>query len=363
MTDEEFLRERDKIDIEWKQLILYGEKQNYDISNIGTIRNHETKIEYKLHKTPGMKNTYEFITIKLNNGKKLGTGIHRLMAIMFIPIPKKYIKKGIPVSKLVVDHIDNIKYHNIYTNLQWLTPSENNLKSLNDPLTIRSICIPDKTVKKICDDLMKGYTIYDISKKYNYSELSIYNIRFYHSYKYITKKYKFPSNRLTESDIIKVCDLIMENKTFEEISKITGISKSKIAQISNKTSWIYITEKYDFPNRKIVTPEKRELIIKVCKMLQDGKSPKEVSEELKVSKPFVQHIASRESHTDISKDYVFNYCKFKVSDEVVHNICKDLESDKYMNKDIAKRNNVSLSFVKNIKSRKHRVDISKNYSW
>lgn len=363
MTDEEFLRERDKIDVEWKQLILNGEKQNYDVSNIGSIRNHETKIEYTLSKVYGMKNTYEFITLTLKDGKTINTGIHRLMGIMFIPIPKKYIKAGIPLSKLVVDHIDDIKYHNIYTNLQWLTNEENLAKYFNNPLNVRSSYIPKKIVKIICEELSEGYTIYDIAKRYHYSEDAIYRIKYRYNYTDISKNYTFPSKRISEDDVIKVCELIMQNKTFEEISKITGISVSTISHISNRTSWTHITEKYDFPNRKIMTPEKRELIIKVCELLRDGKSPKEVSEELKVSKPFVQHIASREQYTDISKDYIFNYCRFKVSDEVVHNICKDLESDKYTNKEIAKRNNVSTSFVKNIKSRKHRTEISKNYSW
>ena len=32
-------------------------------------------------------------------------------------------------------------------------------------------------------------------------------------------------------------------------------------------------------------------------------------------------------------------------------------------KETAKRNNVSTTFVKDIKYRKHRLDISKNYNW
>ena len=69
MTDEQFLEERNNTIVEWKQLIYDGEYQNYDISNIGQIRNHETKQLYKLSKVKGMKNCYEFIQIKLNSGK------------------------------------------------------------------------------------------------------------------------------------------------------------------------------------------------------------------------------------------------------------------------------------------------------
>ena len=112
-----------------------------------------------------------------------------------------------------------------------------------------------------------------------------------------------------------------------------------------------------------MTPEKRELILQICEMLSNGKSPSMVSKELDISKSFVQHIALRENYTELSKGFVFNYDKFKVSDETVHNICKDLVSGSYFMKDIATRNNVSITFVKDIKYRRSRTDISDNYKW
>ena len=363
MTDEEFLVKRDNIEEEWRQVILKGEKQNYDVSNIGRIRNHATKELYKLSKTNGMMNTYEFIQLKLNDGSTVQTGIHRLVGIMFLPVPKKYIKAKVAVSDLVIDHIDNVKYHNIYTNLQWLTSEENLIKYYTDPLNIKSMHIPDHKVRKICEDLCRGLTIYDISKKYNYSEDAIYRIRYKMAYRKITRMYDFPSNQMTEEEVHKVCSLLASGHSINEVHEETGISVSKITRISNGQCWNQISKNYVFPNQRVVTAERRKLIIQICELLQSGKSPAMVANELELSKPFVQHIANRETHTDISKDYVFNYDKCKVADEVVHNICKDLESKDYIMKEIAKRNNVSTTFVKDIKYRKHRLDISKNYNW
>lgn len=363
MTDQEFLKEKENMKEEWKQIILEGELQNYDVSNTGKYRNHETQIEYKLSKVNGMKNTYEFAILKLNSGKTHKTGIHRLMGIMFIPIPLKYLTNKISLDKLTIDHIDNVKYHNIITNLQWLTGEENTLKAMEDPINVRSMSLTNKEVKKICEDLMQGETIYDIATKYNFSETTIYKIRYHMAYTHITEKYNFPTVRISNSDVETVCKLIMDKKTFNEIHDITGISLATIAHISNGDSWKYITCKYEFPNRKIMTPEKRELILQICEMLSNGKSPSMVSKELDISKSFVQHIALRENYTELSKGFVFNYDKFKVSDETVHNICKDLVSGSYFMKDIATRNNVSITFVKDIKYRRSRTDISDNYKW
>ena len=82
-----------------------------------------------------------------------------------------------------------------------------------------------------------------------------------------------------------------------------------------------------------------------------------------VSKKIAENIRRGETFTDISKYYVFEYDKCKVPDKIVHDICKDIASKKYLLKDIAVRNNVSYTFVKSLKARKHRNDITSLYAW
>ena len=231
MTDEEYYDLKSTLKEEWKQLFLDDELQNYDVSNTGKIRNHETKKEYKLSEIYGMKNHYEFITLKLNSGDTRFMGIHRLIGIMFIPIPKKYIDKGYSINDLVIDHIDNIKYHNIITNLQWLTGAENIQKSRKILKGKVDMYLTDFDVKNICKSLSDGLTIYEVSKKFNVTETMVYDIRFGRRYKEISSNYIFPSRQLSEEDVKKICELLSKGISSRKISDKYGYSLYVLTQI------------------------------------------------------------------------------------------------------------------------------------
>lgn len=359
MTDEQFLEIKNTMKTEWKQLIYNGEYQNYDVSNTGRIRYHNNGKELKLSKTRGMKNCYEFITITLNDGTTRNVGIHRLVAIMFIKVPSNYIKKGKYIDSLVVDHKDDVKYHNIVQNLQWLTPKENIKKFYKSISSKNDLLVDDKTVKKICKDLMKETTIYEISQKYNVSELLVYDIRYRKRYKEISEKYAFHSYQLSEEDVVKICEDLHAGLSAKAVSDKYNYPIGAVVHILCRDSWTQISSKYTFPNSRV----KDDVIHGICKMLEDGKSVKEISEYYNVGKRLVEHIKLGDTHTDISKNYNIIVQKFKLSDETIHNICKDLASKEYTNKEVSERNNVSLSFVKDIKYRRSRTDISENYEW
>ena len=357
MTDKEYMNKKISMVEEWKQVIYENELINYDVSNTGKIRNHETKFEYKLSKTPGMKNCYEFFQIKTSKGTR-NVGIHRLMAIMFIPIPKKYLKRGINIKDLIVDHIDNVKYHNIISNLQWMRNRENIIKCINEK-NLNDYLIDEKTVKKICKDLCNNLTIYDISKKYNISELLVHDIRFKIRYKNISKNYDFPLKQISEEDCVKICEELSKGKSSYKISKELGYPVSIITKILCGVTWTQISSKYTFPNKHI----EKDMVITICNLLQDKKTIEEIHQITSVSKRIIERIRSRNSYANISKNYVFEYSKNKINDSVIHNICNDISSNKYTMKEIAKRNNVSLTFVKDIKYHKSRKDISDLYKW
>lgn len=359
MTDKEFIEKLNNMEEIWKQLIYDGEYQNYDISNTGKIRNHKTCKEYKLSKITGMRNCYEFITITLNNGTTKNIGIHRLMAIMFIPIPEKYIKKGVNLRNLVVDHIDNIKYHNIIDNLQWLTQSENIKKRYVSDDFVNDILVTEETINDICADLSGGESIYEISKKYNVTESLVHDVRFKLRYTDISKDYKFPSRQISEDDARKICEQLSLGKSAKEVSDEFEYPYATVTHILVRNAWTHISKDYKFPNARTTD----DVVTQICELLQDRNSIKEVSKITGVSKRTIEHIRAGRTHTDISKNYVFEYNKFKLPDKTVHNICNDLASKKFMNKEIAERNNVSLTFVKDIKRRKSRTDISHLYTW
>ncbi|EEX4842663.1 hypothetical protein D0726_004868 [Escherichia coli] len=65
---------------------------------------------------------YPTISIRAN-GRYYQRTVHRVMGLLFIPIPEKY--KDIPISDLQINHIDGNKLNTHYSNFEWLTNEEN----------------------------------------------------------------------------------------------------------------------------------------------------------------------------------------------------------------------------------------------
>ena len=116
---------------EWKPIIYKGITSKYLISNYGRIFDRE---KIKIPSVSLEKNHYR-VNLNLDNKTRLRIGTYRLVALMFIPIPQKYLDAGYTVDELVVDHKrdgdeDNLEDNTIW-NLQWLTHRENISKAAN----------------------------------------------------------------------------------------------------------------------------------------------------------------------------------------------------------------------------------------
>lgn len=114
---------------EWRQVIVNGITTGYKISNYGRIINVDK------NKIPSIRicNKHYRVYIKVDTGKYMDIGTYRLVAMMFINIPKKYLDSGYSMNNLVVDHIrdgedDNFDDNTVW-NLQWLTHRENTSKA------------------------------------------------------------------------------------------------------------------------------------------------------------------------------------------------------------------------------------------
>lgn len=105
----------------WKQIVLQGIETNYEVSNMGEVKNTKTK---KTLKGSIKANGYKEFQLSVNGERKHLMG-HRLVALMFIPNPN---------NKEQVNHINGDKLDNRVENLEWNSSSENNRHAWNNDL-------------------------------------------------------------------------------------------------------------------------------------------------------------------------------------------------------------------------------------
>lgn len=113
---------------EWRDLVVEGVKTRYKVSNYGKIYDTENLETPKMF----MHNKHYSTNIVVGDKNILGS-VYRFVAMMFIPIPQKYIDAGYTMDDLIVDHkrdgdSDNWDDNTIW-NLQWLTYRENTSKA------------------------------------------------------------------------------------------------------------------------------------------------------------------------------------------------------------------------------------------
>ena len=235
-----------------KWIYINGEKTKYKISSKGYVVS--TAYKGKKGKVRKLKHNddsdgYSIITLN-HKGKKYTRKIHRLVAEAFIPNPFNYPE---------VNHKNGDKHDNDYKNLEWVTNIENIHHALETGL-----------------------------------------------------RYSLNS----EECIHDVCAYLEENKkSIPEISSITGVSKSSVRKILYGVNWKSISDQYDISkynqtgyikgkdNKSSKITEKQAK--KVCKLLQDGKTPTEVSIKLNIPRSIIYRIKDHKTWKDISKRYNF----------------------------------------------------------
>ncbi len=154
----------------WKDIVGYEEY--YQISNYGNVKSKDRIVKSKnnsfakkkgRNKKAGVTNGYKVVLLSKENKEK-GIGVHRLVAMHFIPNSE---------NKHEVNHKDGDKLNNHYSNLEWATRSENGQHSYDNGLQISRkgskhhfAKINESDVKNMFDLYNKGLSKKEVSKKF-----------------------------------------------------------------------------------------------------------------------------------------------------------------------------------------------------
>ena len=351
---------------EWKRIIFDGVKTNYEIRENGDVRNRSTGSML----TP-LLGSHGYLKYNFYiNGKYYRVRQHRLLACIFIPIPKElYDKDGLVPNKLIleVNHKDSDRTNNDLTNLEWVTHKGNMEHAARDNrLLHNNSSITEKQAMRIIKMLESGkYRINDIAKKIGTSRSTISRIYQRKLWADLSEGHDFSkvptSNFNSEEDIIEVCELLASGDyCLAEIRDLTGISKDIIFRVYNRDLWKDISSKYNFD----YVPKSRNSVLArvICEMIEEGLSTSEICELTNASKSMVKDIRRGKTHQDIAKDYNFSMCG--VNDEVVHQVCKLIEEGNYNDREISEKvGNVSRKYVNDIRLKKNRTNISSLYNF
>ena len=222
----------------------------------------------------------EMVTV---NGRK-ALFQHRVIAMMYCPNPYNDYSPEIQVN-----HKDGIKYHNWYSNLEWCTNQENQMHALNTHL--RETKYSEELVSKICEKL-----------EYNQKNNIPYMYR----------------------------DILIQLNV-----EPTPELEALVANIKNGRRWNRLSDNYDIKSGRN-NIYSGELVLKIAYLLEDGKTPKEIIDELGLeydipTRGLIGAIKYKQAYCDLTKGIDTTGKRHDEKEEkekIGHKICKLLEEGK-----------------------------------
>lgn len=252
--EEKFFNENGELIEIWKDIPL-PELKGYKISTYGQIMKKDGSGLKSQHLS---ENGYYRVCLHYK-GKVLNFSVHRLVALTFIPLPEKFIRKKLTAANLVVNHKDGKKTNNRVDNLEWVTVKGN--------------------MDHAKEHGLLGYMGEN-------SHLA----------------------KMTNSTAEKCCKMLAKGKSFNEIAEKLGISKKTVAHIKYGETWTHISKKYTFPKNDQPKPNSidPEVIHAICKMLDEGgHSDSEIAGQFGVTREYVRDIRLGKRQKKISQYYNF----------------------------------------------------------
>ena len=158
-----------------KWIIMNKPYSNYAISDCGNIKNIKTEQYIKQYVR---KDGYMQVSL-WSCGKGHSFKVHRLVALYFL--------ENNDVTKTYVNHIDGNKTNNNISNLEWVTPSENNFHAVKSGLVnaIKIKVIDLRDDKEYIFDSITQASIFLNEDKRCISRALKRKNGFYHNYQFI----------------------------------------------------------------------------------------------------------------------------------------------------------------------------------
>ena len=225
----------------------------YLISNYGRMwDNVKGEEKIPIPHTGGYLKTKVLYFSSDNHVDHLDVFMHRLVAFYFLYFPH--------CENLQVNHISGIKTDNRVCNLEWVTPSQNmDHASKHGLLRIgenhpRSK-LTNEQVEKVCQMIVEGKSNSEIAPIFGVEPTLISSIRSGENYNFISCKYnvskykKEISSKLTDEQVKEICELLFDkDKSLDDIANIVGCTKHQIHTIRFDGRYKHITNKYNLKN-------------------------------------------------------------------------------------------------------------------
>ena len=170
--------------------------------------------------------------------------------------------------------------------------------------------LEDSRVELICYLIQGGFRNRTISKMFNINRSIISQIRCGKIYTRISSRYgikpaaKRSSNeivRFSDDEVHQICKMISEGYSNDDISKKFNVDRSRISNIRRGRSYKHITNSYTMKVNKI----EESIVRTICEMIEKGYKYKDISEKSNVPISTIGNIKTGRIHRKISKDYNF----------------------------------------------------------
>lgn len=196
---------------------------------------------------------YIVATITDDTGFRSPRKVHRLVYMTYVG--------GIEDGK-VIDHKDDNKLNNHYSNLQQLTPTENSIKSFVSGKNKHKVIWSTGQIEMICEMIERNVSIVDIFKNIgidyynnrNQCNMLVGQLRRNEIHKSISCKYNLKNyicginkkdNKLDISDVRNIYMRLLFGENPFYISKEFGVTYSTICKIRDKKTWKLATDFVD----------------------------------------------------------------------------------------------------------------------